>query len=253
MKTPYSNIKRDCQYLHNFKSKDLENFIALAKINSGMIVLDAMCGEGTVSKELSKIKGIRLSLLDNSKFVIDEAKKKIKGAEFFVGSILKTNFKESMFDRVVIRNGIYEVPKKEQIKLYREVNRILKKNGLFLNWIPKLNENNQKFFNKLTNKKDALAGYEDLVRNRYLMTKEELSEDLKKVGFRDINFVNLDIYYTLSTKKWCEIDFKGDKNKLNELNEYIRNLDLKHPQIEVDDVGEDIKLKIPALISIAKK
>ena len=85
------------------------------------------------------------------------------------------------------------------------------------------------------------------------MTKEELSEDLKKVGFRDINFVNLDIYYTLSTKKWCEIDFKGDKNKLNELNEYIRNLDLKHPQIEVDDVGEDIKLKIPALISIAKK
>ena len=99
MKTPYVELKRDCQQLHGFESKDLKNFIDLAKISEGMIILDAMCGNGVLSNELSKLK-IDLYLLDNSEFQLNLAKKAVGKAKFFVGSILKTPFENEKFDRV---------------------------------------------------------------------------------------------------------------------------------------------------------
>ena len=131
MESPYIELKRDCQHLHGFESKDLKHFIGLAKISEGMIILDAMCGNGVLSKELSKLKNIELNLLDNSEFQLGEAKKAIKNANFFVDSILKTPFEKEKFDRVFIRNGVYEVPKNKQVILYKEVLRILKKDGFF--------------------------------------------------------------------------------------------------------------------------
>ena len=85
------------------------------------------------------------------------------------------------------------------------------------------------------------------------MTKEELSKDIKEAGFSELKFFDLKIKYTLSTKKWCEVDFRGDKEKLKELNEYIRDIDLKHSGIEVKELGEDIHIIVPAMISVAKK
>ena len=146
MKSPYGKIKRDCQQLHSFKSSYLKDFIDLAEISEGMVVLDAMWGNGVLSKELSKIKDIKLNLLDSSEFQIKEAKEIVKNANFFVESILKTHFKTEELDRVFIRNGVYEIPKDKQVSLYREVLRILKKDGLFLCWSFLLNKNNQRFF-----------------------------------------------------------------------------------------------------------
>jgi ubiquinone/menaquinone biosynthesis C-methylase UbiE len=230
----------------------LKNFIDLAKISEGMIILDAMCGNGVLSKELSKLK-IDLYLLDNSEFQLNLAKKAVGKANFFVGSIFKTPFEKEKFDRVFIRNGVYEIPKDKQIKLYKEVWRILNEKGLFLNWAPLLTKDNQKFFQSIQRKKDELAEFKELVKNRYLMNEEEFSEDIKKAGFSNLEFFNLGIKYNLSTKKWCEIDFKGDKGKLKELNEYIRGLYSKHFGIEVKDFGEDIHVVVPAMISIAIK
>ena len=116
-----------------------------------------------------------------------------------------------------------------------------------------MKEDNQKFFRDFAKFKDKIAGFKELVKNRYFMSKEEFSEDIKEAGFSEIKFFDLKIKYVLSTKKWCEVDFEGNKKKLKELNEYIRNLDSKHSGIEIEDLGADIQIVIPALISVAKK
>ncbi len=139
--------------------------------------------------------------------------------------------------------------------MYKEVLRILKPKGMYLNWTFVLDNFNQKFFKDAVRFKDKLAGFEDLVKNRYFMTKKEFSEDIKKAGFSSLKFYNFGIYYTLSTKKWCEIDFRGDKEKQIKLNEFIKELIGRenHEGIEIKINGDDIQMKIPALISVAVK
>ena len=86
------------------------------------------------------------------------------------------------------------------------------------------------------------------------MTKQELLEDLKEIGFRSILSIDLDIDYTLSTKKWFEVDFNKDKSKLKKLNEYIESIDKKElGEIKIVSKKDDIIIKIPALITIAEK
>jgi ubiquinone/menaquinone biosynthesis C-methylase UbiE len=251
MKSPYEENKRDCQYLHGFNEKDLKNFIELAKLSKEMTILDGMCGNGVLSKELAKTNGIFLYLLDNSKFQLSLAKD-IKG-EKIVGSILKMPFEDEKFDRIFIRSGVPEIPKNEQPNLCREVFRVLKKNGLFLNWMSLMKKDNCDFFREIVKYKDSLAGFEDLVKNRYFITEDEFVENLKNAGFSDINFFNLKINYIFSTKKWYETDFKKDKVKLELLNKYVKKLKLKHPGIIVKDFDDNIEIIIPTLISVAKK
>ena len=126
---------------------------------------------------------------------------------------------------------------------------------MYLNWTVGLNDKNLNFLVKVQLFKDKLAGFEDLLKNRYFMTKKEFSEDLKEAGFSSLKFYDLGIYYTLSTKKWCEIDFRGDKEKQMRLNEFIKELIGRenHEGIDIKIEGDDIQMKIPALISVAVK
>lgn len=252
MKTPYSELKRDCQNLHNFTQEDIHKFISLVKINKDEKILDAMAGNGAIAKELSKINNINLYVLDKFEAQINEARKNINKAKFFVYSSLKMPFLDNFFDKIFIRNGVYEVPKNKQIELYKEIFRVLKNQGYFINWTFKLDKTNQKAFNELAKKKDEIAEFNDLAKNRYLATKEELENNLKQAGFSQIKFIDLGINYTISTKKWFEIDFKGDKEKYKKLNNYVKSLEI--PGIEIKNLGKNgFEIKIPSLISIAKK
>ena len=254
MKSPYETISRDCQTLHSFTTEDIKKFIAISKIKPKERVLDAMAGNGSIAKELLNIKDIEIFVLDNSKIQIDLAKKNLKKARFFKASIMKMPFLDSFFDKVFIRNGVYEVPKNSQLILYSEIYRVLKPTGKFINWTVLLNKENQEIFNKIANKKDELAGFDKLKKDRYFMTKQELLEDLKEIGFRSILSIDLDIDYTLSTKKWFEVDFNKDKSKLKKLNEYIESIDKKElGEIKIVSKKDDIIIKIPALITIAEK
>ena len=53
--SPYSSLKRSGNVLHNISNEDLKKFISLAKLKSGMRVLDAMAGRSELMQELSKI------------------------------------------------------------------------------------------------------------------------------------------------------------------------------------------------------
>lgn len=254
MKTPYGKLNRDNQFLHGFDSEDLDDFIDLAQLGDEMEILDGMCGNGTLSERIIKNQhNVNLYLLDNSNFQINLAKEKIDGAKFFVSTILETPFVDKKFDRVLIRNGIYEISRDKKDVLYREIYRILKDGGQFLFWAPKLNDDNQKMFQDIIRKKDALAGFDYLAENRYLATANETHKNLTEAQFQNINFSSIDINYSLSTKKWCEVDFKKDKGKLLDLNDYIRGIQKEVPGIEIKDNGDDIQITVPALTAVAQK
>ena len=59
MKSPYAELKRSTNILHNISSKDLKKFIELGKIKQGMVVLDAMAGRSEIGQELAKIKNLK--------------------------------------------------------------------------------------------------------------------------------------------------------------------------------------------------
>jgi ubiquinone/menaquinone biosynthesis C-methylase UbiE len=253
MGNPYTHLKRNCQNLHNFSQEDIKKFIDLANIRPGDKILDAMAGDGAIAKELSKISNVQLFVLDNAKLQIEEAKKNVKNANFYVSSALKMPFQDSMFDKVFIRSGVYEIPKKDQVNLYKEILRVLKKEGLFINWTIGLDSKNQKVFQRLVKKKDEIAEFDDLVKNRYFMTKSELKQDLNVSGFSSVNFIDLGINYNLQTKKWEEIDFKGDKSKTERWDNYLQSLK-KISGIKIISLGkEGFEVKVPALISVAVK
>jgi ubiquinone/menaquinone biosynthesis C-methylase UbiE len=254
MKTPYTFLSKDYQNLHHFTSTDIKKFISIAKVKPGDFVLDAMSGRGAIAEELAKIKGINLNILDNSENQIGEAKKTIKNAKFYVGSALSLPFEDNYFDKVFVRNAVYEVSKKDQFRLYKEILRVLKKEGCFVNWTFKLNEKNQKTFQELVRKKDKLAGFEDLVKTRYFITKEEFEDEIKLAGFSSIDFYDLGITYRIITQDFLDIDFKGNPSKVEEWNQYIYSLKNKIPEIEIKNLGkEGFEIKVPALISVARK
>lgn len=244
---------RDCQYLHGFTSAQTRKFVSLGSVSKTSVVLEAMCGLGQVSQELEKQRKGRRHLLDSSRVQIELAKQKVDAECFRVGSVLKIPYSKNYFDAVFIRNGLHEIPKAKQHTACEQIRRVLKPGGRFLNWDIMLNAKNQHLFQDIVRLKDKLAGLKGHVRNRYFMTKRELLQDIKGAGFKKVRFVDIGAHYKISTKKWCEVDFKGNKQKLSQLNKFIRMQPAKSKGIELEDKGDDILIKLPAMISVAVK
>ena len=95
----------------------------------GKKILDLGCGPGLYSKVLKK-KGAKVKGIDNSKNMIEIAKKETPGVEFIVGDAEKLPYKNGEFDIVVSPLVIGHLSSWE--KLFNEVRRVLKKRGLFV-------------------------------------------------------------------------------------------------------------------------
>lgn len=96
-------------------------------------ILDVGCGYGWIElamlkKSIKKIIGIEPSendLFTPKKYV------KSKRAKFVVGSAIDIPFKKNVFDTVVSWEVIEHIPLNTETKMFQEVNRVLKKNGVF--------------------------------------------------------------------------------------------------------------------------
>jgi ubiquinone/menaquinone biosynthesis C-methylase UbiE len=96
-------------------------------------ILDIGCGFGwfelnALKKGVKQIAGIEISSED-----LKAARENIKDkrAIFKVGGGLKVPFKDSYFDTVVAWEVIEHIPKNTENKMFQEVNRVLKSNGVF--------------------------------------------------------------------------------------------------------------------------
>ncbi|HUD09784.1 MAG TPA: class I SAM-dependent methyltransferase [Patescibacteria group bacterium] len=111
-----------------FSTKFVDN-----KDIQGKKVLDIGCGFGwfelsTLKKGVKEIAGVEISALD-----LKPAKENIKDkrAIFKIGGALKIPFKDNYFDAVVAWEVIEHIPKDTENKMFKEVKRVLKKNGIF--------------------------------------------------------------------------------------------------------------------------
>ncbi len=103
--------------------------LSLLKNIKGKKVLDLGCGTGRHTLKIKK-KGAKVWGIDLSQKMIEIAKKEIKDVDFRVGSVYKLPYKSNFFD--VVMAGLVIHYFKDLDKAFREIRRVLKKNGLFI-------------------------------------------------------------------------------------------------------------------------
>lgn len=91
-------------------------------------LLDLACGDGQDITEYKK-RGAKCFGIDESENLIQEAKRLNTDTEFLVGDMTKLPYKDSSFDIVLSKYAIGTVENVD--KVFNEVNRVLKKGGMF--------------------------------------------------------------------------------------------------------------------------
>ena len=255
--------------IHGIKSSDFDKLVNSVNPESKHIILDAGAGYGAVTREIIKrntekeiiyyIADISRSQLERAKIEIADVLKdyvKKYQVSYYQDNIINSNFKENSFDRVIAKMVIHEVKKEFQQAAVFEMYRILKPGGKLIVWDVYLDESVQHFVQAIIRKKDEIAGFCDLVDNRYLFNIEEIFKIIKKAGFNEIK-KDFDLSYTFSTRKRMEAEFNGDLKKMNCLNDFIKSESLKYPNIskhlELKITSNDISLNIHKAIIIASK
>ena len=129
---------------YNFISKiyDPALYLALQPIRKAVMnelrehknksILDLCCGTGNQLKLLSKNGFKNLHCLDLSSSMLEIAKKTCHTIKIYNEDAVKTNFKDSSFDIVIISFAIHEKDRIIQKKLINEAFRLIKKDGLLL-------------------------------------------------------------------------------------------------------------------------
>ncbi|MEK7642125.1 MAG: class I SAM-dependent methyltransferase [Patescibacteria group bacterium] len=155
-------------------------------------ILDGCCGYGSVTKWLITDTNKQVTdtcqffLFDDSPVQIERAKENLANEtniKFEIGDIRSLPYEDNFFDTVIIKMGLHENPKVDQIKIIAEVFRVLKPGGKFVIWELYLNHLTQPIFQSFIQKKDELAGFNALVQKRYFPRKDELREALDTTGF----------------------------------------------------------------------
>lgn len=213
----------DFSVIHNHKPEDVEAFVKIIDAKPGQIILDGMDGYGSVAKEILKKTGDlhpEIYTVDESSVQVERARHNIPHAEqhhIIQSDIRKTPFEDSKFDIVVIKMGIHELPKDEQIKVVREMYRVLKPGGKFVTWeLSFLDSETQKAFQDIIRKKDELAGFEKLVANRYFPRRDELLGLLSEAGFIDTSVAHhVDSQLTMRVRE-SELVSRDRKHILDE-------------------------------------
>ncbi|RMG39053.1 MAG: class I SAM-dependent methyltransferase [Methanobacteriota archaeon] len=245
------------EQIHNITDEQFDKLSQIVDVMPGDTILDAGAGYGGVTialieRNLNKLDNVVFWLSDISSVQMGMAVKEVseklkseglelKGSElkgwrelegkgpdscvkvnFVFDNVIKSKFSDEKFDKVVAKMLIHEIKKECQQKAIDQLYRILKPGGKLIIWDVLLAPENQSIIQSIVREKDKLAGYTDLVKNRYLFTEEEIMEMLRRAGFSNIK-KELDIPYTLRTDSRLQCEFKGDKGKLNQWNEFIRN------------------------------
>ena len=105
--------------------------ICLPKNLKNRKILDIGCGHGADIRFLESLGAKSVYGIDASRFMIDEAKKRVKNPRnLSVQNINKTKFEDSFFDVVISRYTLHYLKKIDPA--YKEISRILKKNGIFI-------------------------------------------------------------------------------------------------------------------------
>src|SRR4030042_5532013 len=101
-------------------------------VSSGDKILDLGCGNGRLS-ELLQEKNIEYFGIDNSKELIEIARKKYPYGKFEIADALDLPFPINFFDKVISIAVLHHIPSEElRLQFIKEAKRVLKPKGLFI-------------------------------------------------------------------------------------------------------------------------
>ena len=272
------------EQIHHVKDSDYEALIKAIDPKEGEIIFEGCAGYADASKYIIEAtknfnQKPQLYILDESLIQTERAKKELQLPEnhVIVGDIRETGMSENSFDKTIIKMGIHELLKEEQQKAFTEMYRILKPGGKFVIWELSLNDKNQKVFQDVLRKKDELAGFNDLVKNRYFQKHDELQSLFENAGFTEIKD-EYNIRYTFNPKSRFEelvskdrLEMLREKETLSQENEqelkrmaqervnaliqYIRQRVSEEAKVIVDfkDLGDDIEMSFNKIIMSGEK
>lgn len=220
-KEAYNTIRRDDK---------IPNLLEAAQLQDGHNVLEAMCGMGIVANIIKKqIPSTKVYGLDFSRGMLNEIPEGIFKVQ---ASVIAMPFPDRVFDRILLRSAIYDLPRRMQLNALKEFQRILKEDGLLILQTYHTISETKEVLNNIVNLRDKLAGqYQDMGQEppRYFATSEELEEWFGKAGF---DFEKIDTFEgEVNFKKQQEMSEEGKKMWANHV------LDLQ------DNIKELIKLK----------
>jgi len=157
--------------------KFIEQFLSM--LPESPKVLDAGCGSGRDSRILNE-KGAKVTGLDISKGLLEEAEKRGKDIEYIQGDITSMKFPDSSFDGLWSHASLVHLDSIEDVeKTLGEFNRVLKSGGILHIFTKK-----QLGEDKTAIVSDSLSNHDRFFR---YYTKEELSNLVTKAGFGDLD------------------------------------------------------------------
>jgi len=244
--------------LHSIKPEDFQILIDAISPKIGEVILDAMCGYGAVGKAvLEKEPKSEVYFLDESSVQLERAIANVQNVDndhFILDSLPHDNFQDDFFDTVVIKMGLHEVSLTKHLEILKELKRILKPDGKVVVWDIMLNDSTQELFQAIIRKKDELAGFDLLMEERYFFREDEFIKNAKWAGFENRKDYHT-ISYRFSSLQRLEQELGADREKLKQLNEFIRdrfNEDLKE-KLNYEDLGDDIRFTVTKKIYILKE
>ena len=128
VKSNYNSIAK--KYAKVFFEDDSDNkyIDKFLKSLSGPKILDAGCGVGGDCKYVQK-KGFKAIGIDFAEEMIKEAQKEYPIGNFEVMDVTQLFFKKESFDGIIFKNILFHLPKEQIDSAFRELNRVLKKEG----------------------------------------------------------------------------------------------------------------------------
>lgn len=249
----YDKRHVDFAKIHGVRDDDLRSLALALDLHEGSRVLDLGCGYGEVSASIltdvdRRGIGIELFLCDLHEAQLRSVPPDIqaRAKQIVVGDARNLPFPRDHFDSVVMKMVLHEVPIWDQPAVCEQVRRVLRPGGAFVVWgvMPPDGEA-QDVFNRIMQFKNALAGYESLVRDRYFFRLDQLLRMLTEAGFADARELR-QVHFRQSTLARRDSELGGSNEKLDQLNTYCRAIISPElaKRIDLTDSGEDIQFTV---------
>ncbi len=162
----------------------IEELVRVGQVEDHQTILEAMCGTGILARSIrQRFPRVQMYVLDFSRGMLNMIP---EGMVKVQASVIAMPFPDQVFHRVFLRSGIYDLPKRLQLKALYEMKRILTEKGMLILQTYYTTPTTKEALNNIVNIKDLASGqYEDMGREypRYFALREELEAWLEEAGF----------------------------------------------------------------------
>lgn len=169
---------------HDNKPKDIELLHRFAKeVGNKTPIWDLGCGPGNTTKYLSDL-GVKISGLDLSEKIIEQAKSVFPEINFQRGNFLSLDFRSDSIAGIVAFYAVVHFTEKQIKKAFQEIFRVLKPGGLFLF--------TYHVGDKTIHLNEFLGKEVDI--DFMFFTNEFIVDSLKNIGFNKIELIEREPY-----------------------------------------------------------